>query len=63
MAKDTLFDKMKPSDWTEVVESKVHGAWNFHNALIDVPLDFFILFSSSAAAMGGRGQSSYAAAN
>ena len=54
---------MKPSDWTEVVESKVHGAWNFHNALIDVPLDFFILFSSSAAAMGGRGQSAYAAAN
>ncbi|KAF2647757.1 putative polyketide synthase [Lophiostoma macrostomum CBS 122681] len=62
-AKDTLFDKMKPSEWTEVVESKVHGAWNFHNALVDVPLDFFILFSSSAAAMGGRGQSAYAAAN
>lgn len=60
---DTLFDKMTLNDWTEIVESKVQGAWNFHNALESVPLDFFILYSSCAAAMGGRGQASYAAAN
>ncbi|KAF2265267.1 polyketide synthase [Lojkania enalia] len=61
--RDKLFDKMSPSDWTEVIESKVQGAWNFHNALESVPLDFFIVYSSSAAAMGGRGQTAYAAAN
>ncbi|KAF2281085.1 polyketide synthase [Westerdykella ornata] len=60
---DTLFEKMELKDWTEVIESKVQGAWNFHNALASVPLDFFIVYSSSAAAMGGRGQGAYAAAN
>jgi len=54
---------MVPNDWTEVIESKIFGAWNFHNALLSTPLDFFILYSSSAAAMGGRGQTAYAAAN
>ncbi|KAF2186885.1 putative polyketide synthase [Zopfia rhizophila CBS 207.26] len=61
--RDKLFDKMSPNDWTEIIESKVQGAWNFHNALESVPLDFFIVYSSSAAAMGGRGQAAYAAAN
>jgi len=61
--RDKLLDKMVPEDWTEVVESKVHGAWNFHNALLDTPLDFFVFYSSSAAAMGGRGQTAYASAN
>lgn len=56
---------MAPTDWTEVIESKVQGAWNFHDALVasNTPLDFFIVYSSSAAAMGGRGQTAYAAAN
>jgi acyl carrier protein len=54
---------MNLSDWTDVIESKVQGAWNFHNALLSTPLDFFVFYSSSAAAMGGRGQASYAAAN
>jgi acyl carrier protein len=56
---------MNPTDWTEVIESKVQGAWNFHNALVEscTKLDFFIVYSSSAAAMGGRGQTAYAAAN
>lgn len=54
---------MVPCDWTEVIESKVQGAWNFHYALEGTALDFFIVYSSSAAAMGGRGQTAYAAAN
>lgn len=58
-----LFDKMAVTDWTDVTSSKVQGAWNFHNALLTTPLDFFIFYSSSAAAMGGRGQAAYAAAN
>lgn len=58
-----MFAKMTPMDWIEITENKVHGAWNFHNALLSTPLDFFILYSSCAAAMGGRGQTAYAAAN
>ncbi|KAF2008794.1 putative polyketide synthase [Aaosphaeria arxii CBS 175.79] len=61
--RDTLFDKMVLNDWIDVIESKVQGVWNFHNAFQSVPLDFFIVYSSSAAAMGGRGQAAYAAAN
>ncbi|PSN67767.1 lovastatin nonaketide synthase [Corynespora cassiicola Philippines] len=61
--KDKLFDNMEVSDWTQVIESKVQGAWNFHHALKSTALDFFIVYSSSAAAIGGRGQTAYAAAN
>ncbi|KAF2732824.1 polyketide synthase [Polyplosphaeria fusca] len=61
--RDKLFDKMSHNDWIEITESKVHGAWNFHNALLSTPLDFFVVYSSCAAAMGGRGQTAYAAAN
>jgi len=49
--------------YTEVIESKVKGAWNFHHALSSSPLDFFIVISSAAGAVGNRGQAAYAAAN
>lgn len=49
--------------YNTVIESKVKGAWNFHNALKSKPLDFFVAISSAAAAVGNRGQAAYAAAN
>lgn len=49
--------------YTSVIESKVQGAWNFHNALSTTPLDFFIAISSAAGAVGNRGQAAYSAAN
>lgn len=61
--RDVLFEKMAYDQWTTVVESKVAGAWNFHNALADTPLDFFVAISSVAGAVGNRGQAAYAAAN
>ncbi|EHK96119.1 putative Phthiocerol synthesis polyketide synthase type I PpsC [Glarea lozoyensis 74030] len=60
---DVLFEKMTFSQWDEVVKPKVTGAWNFHNALLEIPLDFFIALSSAAGAVGNRGQAAYAAAN
>jgi NADPH:quinone reductase-like Zn-dependent oxidoreductase/malonyl CoA-acyl carrier protein transacylase len=62
---DVLFEKMTFDQWQAVVESKVTGAWNFHNALLSspTPLDFFVLISSAAGAVGNRGQAAYAAAN
>ncbi|SPO00225.1 related to polyketide synthase [Cephalotrichum gorgonifer] len=60
---DVLYEKMTHSQWTTVMESKVHGAWNLHHALANQPLDFFIAFSSVASSVGNRGQAAYAAAN
>ncbi|KAH9909898.1 putative polyketide synthase [Xylariomycetidae sp. FL2044] len=61
--RDVLFEKMAYDEWTTVVESKVQGGWNFHQALINAPLDFFVAISSVAGAVGNRGQAAYAAAN
>ncbi|WNG36075.1 SDR family NAD(P)-dependent oxidoreductase [Archangium violaceum] len=46
-----------------VMAPKVEGAWNLHQATLDAPLDFFVLFSSSASLVGMPGQGNYAAAN
>ncbi len=50
-------------EYATVIEGKVQGGWNFHNALAGVPLDFFVAISSAAGAVGNRGQAAYAAAN
>lgn len=54
---------MTYDQYTTVIESKVQGAWNFHRALCNTPLDFFVAISSAAGAVGNRGQAAYAAAN
>jgi acyl carrier protein len=46
-----------------VLAPKVAGTWNLHQATRDLPLDFFVLFSSVTAALGLLGSASYAAAN
>ncbi|KAL0256846.1 Type I Iterative PKS [Diplodia seriata] len=61
--KDVLFENMTFDDYQTVVSSKVAGAWNMHNALLNDPLDFFVALSSVAAIVGNRGQAAYAAAN
>lgn len=56
---------MTHTQYTSVVTSKLDGARNFHTALSSTRnnLDFFILISSAAGAVGNRGQAAYAAAN
>ncbi|TLD14962.1 hypothetical protein PspLS_10834 [Pyricularia sp. CBS 133598] len=61
--RDVLFENMTWEDYTTVIEGKVQGAWNLHNALKDTPLDFFVALSSAAGMVGNRGQAAYAAAN
>ncbi|KAI8626307.1 ketoacyl-synt-domain-containing protein [Xylariaceae sp. FL1651] len=61
--RDVLFEKMTYDNYIAVIESKVQGGWNFHRALINTPLDFFVAISSVAGMVGNRGQAAYAAAN
>ncbi|KAL6900124.1 polyketide synthase [Trichoderma evansii] len=61
--RDVLFEKMTFEDYEAVVRSKISGAWNFHNALMKTPLQFFIVLSSVAGIVGNRGQAHYSAAN
>jgi acyl carrier protein len=42
---------------------KVLGAFNLHAASAEMPLDFFVLYSSVASLLGSAGQASYAASN
>ncbi|KAI1424757.1 ketoacyl-synt-domain-containing protein [Xylaria sp. FL1777] len=61
--RDVLFEKMIYDEYIAVIESKVQGGWNFHHALINAQLDFFVAISSVAGMVGNRGQAAYAAAN
>jgi NAD(P)-dependent dehydrogenase (short-subunit alcohol dehydrogenase family)/SAM-dependent methyltransferase/aryl carrier-like protein len=46
-----------------VMAAKVHGSWNLHVLTRALPLDFFVLFSSSASLFGPPGQGNHAAVN
>ncbi|KAK1777236.1 acyl transferase domain-containing protein [Copromyces sp. CBS 386.78] len=63
--RDVLLESMSFSDFSQVVQPKVAGAWNVHNVLSDTGanLDYFVVLSSAAGILGSRGQGAYAAAN
>jgi acyl transferase domain-containing protein len=53
-------------DWanfSRVLAPKLTGSWNLHALTADLPLDFFIGFSSAASVIGSPGQGAYTAAN
>ncbi|MEL6463169.1 MAG: KR domain-containing protein, partial [Cyanobacteria bacterium J06621_15] len=49
--------------FTNVLNPKYLGAWNLHTLTKDLPLDFFIMFSSAASLFGSPGQGNHVAAN
>jgi acyl transferase domain-containing protein/acyl carrier protein len=60
---DRTLQQMSAEELMAVVRPKVVGAWNLHAATRDLPLDFFVTYSSAAALLGTPGQGNYAAAN
>jgi amino acid adenylation domain-containing protein len=60
---DALIEKLSSEQIRHVFDGKVLGAWHLHELTQSAPLDFFVVFSSIAAALGSPGQAHYAAAN
>jgi acyl transferase domain-containing protein/NAD(P)-dependent dehydrogenase (short-subunit alcohol dehydrogenase family)/acyl carrier protein len=60
---DALLIDTTEAAWNRVMAPKADGAWHLHQLTVEVPLDFFVLFSSVAAVASQPGQGAYAAAN
>jgi NAD(P)-dependent dehydrogenase (short-subunit alcohol dehydrogenase family)/acyl carrier protein len=60
---DGALVNLDPERMTKVMAPKVDGTWNLHLATSNLPLDFFILFSSAVSVLGSPGQGNYAAAS
>lgn len=55
--------KLDGSELEAVLRPKMNGAWLLHEHSRDLPIDFFLLYSSIASAWGSRDQAHYSAAN
>ena len=62
MLQDAIFDNMTYEDWVTATRPKMQGSWNLHESM-PKDLDFFIFLSSSAGAIGARGQANYNSGN
>ncbi|MBX3013305.1 MAG: SDR family NAD(P)-dependent oxidoreductase [Caldilineaceae bacterium] len=60
---DGLFQQQTAERLAQVMAPKVAGTWHLHRLTEELPLDFFVCFSSVASLLGNGGQSNYAAAN
>ena len=60
---DHLLLNLDAESFRRVLAPKVLGAWNLHTLTADLPLDFFVVFSSVASVLGSPGQANYAVAN
>ncbi|KAL8701333.1 MAG: hypothetical protein Q9224_000549, partial [Gallowayella concinna] len=61
--KDAPLDQMSFAQWDACMQPKVRGTYNLHKATLQVPLDFFVCFSSVSAILGSKAQANYSAAN
>jgi NAD(P)-dependent dehydrogenase (short-subunit alcohol dehydrogenase family) len=60
---DATLAHQNPDRFSRVMAPKAAGALYLHTVTRDLPLDFFVLFSSIAGCLGSPGQANYAAAN
>ncbi|MBV9791263.1 MAG: SDR family NAD(P)-dependent oxidoreductase, partial [Chloroflexi bacterium] len=63
VAQPTPLAELDPATLAAVLRPKVEGAWLLHELSRQLPLDFFVCFSSIAAVWGSRELAHYAAAN
>jgi len=60
---DGLIRNMTHQQIMNVMNPKITGAWNLHQATLDMSLDFFVMYSSATTFVGNPGQANYVAAN
>ncbi|KAI1170031.1 polyketide synthase-like protein [Nemania sp. FL0916] len=58
-----LFSQMSSEGWSTVIQPKVTGTWNLHNALANTDVEFMLLLSSVSGSVGTATESNYCAAN
>lgn len=63
IVQDGLIVNLNDTDMQNVLNAKMDSALILHQLTKDIPLEQFVLFSSSASILGARGQANYAAAN
>jgi acyl transferase domain-containing protein len=60
---DGIILRQNVARFQNVFRAKIAGSIHLHNVSINIPLDYFVLFSSVASLFGSLGQANYAAAN
>jgi acyl transferase domain-containing protein/NADPH:quinone reductase-like Zn-dependent oxidoreductase/short-subunit dehydrogenase/ubiquinone/menaquinone biosynthesis C-methylase UbiE/acyl carrier protein len=60
---DAPIERLNEERMWKAMAPKIVGAWNLHALTVDIPLDFFVLFSSLASVTGNPGQANYVAGN
>ncbi|MCP4687230.1 MAG: SDR family NAD(P)-dependent oxidoreductase, partial [Desulfobacterales bacterium] len=60
---DGVLMKQSPGRFRRVMAPKVDGAWFLHMLTRGAPLDFFVMYSSTASLLGSPGQANHGAAN
>jgi acyl transferase domain-containing protein/acyl carrier protein len=60
---DGILANQTRSGFSRVLAPKILGTWNLHVLTRELPLDFFIMFSSVTSMIGAPGQGNYAAGN
>lgn len=60
---DGVIANMTQAQFQRVLSPKVAGGWALHAATQNLPLEFFVVYSSISTVLGNPGQASYVAAN
>jgi acyl transferase domain-containing protein len=60
---DGSLQELTAARFANVLSPKVAGAWLLHEQSREVPLDFFVAYSSAASLFGSAGQANYVSAN
>nr|VFK24457.1 MAG: malonyl CoA-acyl carrier protein transacylase [Candidatus Kentron sp. MB] len=63
VVEDGVLAQLDMERFDRVMAPKVFGTWHLHTITQDLPLDFFVCFSSMASLLRSAGQGNYAAAN